>query len=214
MSGSGISWARCKSAPSSRQITTPAPHHSVFYRPDALPATQPTASKHWRQKSKHWRQNQSTEGKKELHSRNIIILCKTISKTGRQNELNCAQKYIKYCKIPDNKSLTQYKLITNQMQSKCEYIHSVVVLNQTEMHVIAKSDQLPMRRVSRCSNVVTTLLHACCMQPQQTCQQTWTAVSWQLQLTYDWWQCHLRQWLFVSITQQTVTKHLLFMNFK
>jgi len=28
-----------------RQITMPAPHHSVFYRPDALPA-QPTASKH------------------------------------------------------------------------------------------------------------------------------------------------------------------------
>ena len=26
--------------------TTPAPHHSVFYRPDALPAAQPTASKH------------------------------------------------------------------------------------------------------------------------------------------------------------------------
>jgi len=25
---------------------TPAPHHSVFYRPDALPAAQPTASKH------------------------------------------------------------------------------------------------------------------------------------------------------------------------
>ena len=50
MSGSGISWAICKSAPSSRQITTPAPHHSVFYRPDALPAAQPTASKHWRDK--------------------------------------------------------------------------------------------------------------------------------------------------------------------
>ena len=49
MSGSGVSWAVCKSAPRSRQITTPAPHHSVFYRPDALPATQPTASKHWRQ---------------------------------------------------------------------------------------------------------------------------------------------------------------------
>ena len=45
MSGSGIS----KSAPRSRQITMPAPHHSVFYWPDALPATQPTASKHWRQ---------------------------------------------------------------------------------------------------------------------------------------------------------------------
>ena len=29
----------------SKQITMPAPHHSVFYRPDALP----TVSKHWRQ---------------------------------------------------------------------------------------------------------------------------------------------------------------------
>ena len=34
-------------------------HHSVFYRPDALPATQPTASKHWRHDSllytiSHW----------------------------------------------------------------------------------------------------------------------------------------------------------------
>ena len=46
VSGSGISCAICKSAPRSRQTTTPAPHHSVFYRPDALPATQPTASKH------------------------------------------------------------------------------------------------------------------------------------------------------------------------
>jgi len=47
VSGSGISWAICKSAPCSRQITTPAPHHSVFYRPDALPVAQPTVSKHW-----------------------------------------------------------------------------------------------------------------------------------------------------------------------
>ena len=45
--------AICKSAPSSRQITMPAPHHSIFYRPDALPAAQPTASKHWR--SDQWR---------------------------------------------------------------------------------------------------------------------------------------------------------------
>ena len=59
-SSSGISWALCKSAPCSREITTLAPHHSVFYRPDALPAAIPTASKHWRHnnnsiKSKHWR---------------------------------------------------------------------------------------------------------------------------------------------------------------
>ena len=30
VSGSGMSWAICKSAPRSRQINTPAPHHSVF----------------------------------------------------------------------------------------------------------------------------------------------------------------------------------------
>jgi len=47
VSGSGIS--RTKSAPCPRHITLPASHHSVFYRPDALPATQPAASKHWRQ---------------------------------------------------------------------------------------------------------------------------------------------------------------------
>ena len=33
VSGSGISWAMCKSAPRSRQITTPAPHHSVSFLP-------------------------------------------------------------------------------------------------------------------------------------------------------------------------------------
>ena len=59
LSGSGTRWAICNSAPRSRQITMPAPHHSVFYRPNALPAAQPTVSKHWREStvSKHWRQN-------------------------------------------------------------------------------------------------------------------------------------------------------------
>jgi len=33
--------------------TMPAPHHSVFYRPDALPAAQPTVSKHCRHKKAH-----------------------------------------------------------------------------------------------------------------------------------------------------------------
>ena len=48
VSGSGISWAICKSASCSRQITTPAPHHSVFTgRMPFLPPNQ---------------QRQSTEG--------------------------------------------------------------------------------------------------------------------------------------------------------
>jgi len=48
VSGSGICWAICKSAPHPRQ---PRQHSTTqfFYRLDALPATQPTASKHWRQ---------------------------------------------------------------------------------------------------------------------------------------------------------------------
>jgi len=54
VSGSVISWVICKSAPRSRQITTPASHHSDFYRPDALPAAQSTASKHWRAWHQHW----------------------------------------------------------------------------------------------------------------------------------------------------------------
>jgi len=45
VSGSGISWAICKSAPRSRQITM-HPTAQFFYRPDALPAAQPTVSKH------------------------------------------------------------------------------------------------------------------------------------------------------------------------
>jgi len=48
VSGNGISWAIRKSAPRSRQITTPAPTTEFFYRLDVLPAAQPTASRHWR----------------------------------------------------------------------------------------------------------------------------------------------------------------------
>ena len=46
---SGISRTICKQpAPHCRQITTSTPHHSIFYRPAALPDDQPTVSKHWR----------------------------------------------------------------------------------------------------------------------------------------------------------------------
>ena len=43
MSGSGISWAICKSAPRSRQITMPAPHLSVFLQA-GCPSCRPTNS--------------------------------------------------------------------------------------------------------------------------------------------------------------------------
>jgi len=44
VSGSGICWANASMHLT--QTTTLTSHHSVFYRPDALPAAQPTASKH------------------------------------------------------------------------------------------------------------------------------------------------------------------------
>jgi len=43
VSCSGISWAICKSAPSSRQVITPAPHHSVFLQV-GCPSCRPTNS--------------------------------------------------------------------------------------------------------------------------------------------------------------------------
>ena len=43
VSGSGISWTICKSAPCSRQITTPAAHRSVFLQA-GCPSCRPTDS--------------------------------------------------------------------------------------------------------------------------------------------------------------------------
>ena len=81
VSGSGISWAICKSAPCSRQITTPAPHHSVFYRPDALPAAQPTASKHWRPTGLYGNQEQTTSV-----ARKTSLIVKTSSFAHRKRQ--------------------------------------------------------------------------------------------------------------------------------
>ena len=48
VSGSGICWAICTSAPHADNHAN-IPPLSFFYRPDALPDAQPTASKHWRE---------------------------------------------------------------------------------------------------------------------------------------------------------------------
>ena len=54
------SWAICKSAPCSRQITTPAPHHSVFT--GLMPFLPPS------------QQRQSTEGKSKFLKRTAVRL--------------------------------------------------------------------------------------------------------------------------------------------
>ena len=74
VSGSGISWDICKSAPHCRQITIPAPHHSVFYRPDALPAAQPTASKHWRHSVQGMHTVNSERTKVRISPRTVVFV--------------------------------------------------------------------------------------------------------------------------------------------
>ena len=60
VSGSSISWATCKSAPRSRQITTPAHHHSVFT--GRVPSCRPTNSvKALKVRFSTWRQNSYTK---------------------------------------------------------------------------------------------------------------------------------------------------------
>ena len=75
-----------KFAPRSRQITMPAPHHSVFYRPDALHANQPTVSKHWRQFLEDRR-----DMKYPIHSR------KSKQTVHISYELTCQQHGLYYC---------------------------------------------------------------------------------------------------------------------
>jgi len=53
VSGSGISRATCKSAPHSRQITTPAPNHSVFTRQMPDQQHQSTEGKHKNRTAQH-----------------------------------------------------------------------------------------------------------------------------------------------------------------
>ena len=79
VSGSGISCAMCKSAPRSRQITTPASNHSVFYRLGALPVAQLTVSNHtvinkWALSGWLFCRLQGYAGSKTLHQQNPPVL--------------------------------------------------------------------------------------------------------------------------------------------
>jgi len=104
VSGSGISWDVCKSATCSRQITMPAPHHSVFYRPDALPAAQPTVSKHWRQMAKH----RITRRKPHDSSGTRFFIPKISAKFDRGHPLRGRQMQVGWVKIGDFREIAGY----------------------------------------------------------------------------------------------------------
>ena len=140
VSGSGISWDTCKSAPRSRQITTPAPHSSVFYRPDALPAAQPTASK-------HWRHNVTTTMYLFLISRKSI------------------QKFLGYSGKEEMENTSQSVLETISIESKCHqflwlYTHMKLLNRFLQFHVIyqlSKTSNKWERMISNIASVCNNL---------------------------------------------------------
>ena len=73
-----------------RQITTPAPHHSFFYRPDALPAAQPTASKHWRQITN--RKTEKSILKSHIHT--ILAINRPIHKKGKGSPYSITERRV------------------------------------------------------------------------------------------------------------------------
>ena len=111
VSGSDISWAVCKSAPRSRQITTPAPHHSVFYRPDAVPDAQPTASKHWRQQlTAHAPNHIGCEwGRKSV---NVTIVCDAVF---RASNVECMGLCSRRCTVSPPHCVTSTAMMTSML---------------------------------------------------------------------------------------------------
>ena len=96
---SGISWAIFKSAPRPKQMTMHASTTPIsFYRPDTLPAAQPTASKHWRQTFRNthdvkmWRHPQNRKYSNTTH--------RNAAKGGpSQDYWQHAQKFVKFCRV-------------------------------------------------------------------------------------------------------------------
>ena len=106
----------------SPKTTTPAPHHSCFYRPDALPAAQPTDSK-------HCRQNCTVTGSK----------CRNIAKQRKHIIVIIRYDMIQDAVLMCNQNLTRVSLIyrTEPTTEKCknrklktkEGVHSEVSVN-------------------------------------------------------------------------------------
>jgi len=100
VSGSDISWAICKSAPWPRHIIMRASHHSVFYWPDGLPATQPTASKHCIAILWHW------TGIVSLYTGN----CNFVLQSVQQHEIQLAFMWASPDSLSGCISFTSWKL--------------------------------------------------------------------------------------------------------
>ena len=100
VSGSGISWAICKSASRSRQKIMPVPHHSVFTGRMPFPAAQPSASKH----EGKLKTCCSEENSKVLSWQNVVDGARQHPQLERTTQrgtsvLSCADIYTQSCTV-------------------------------------------------------------------------------------------------------------------
>ena len=97
VSGSGISWNICTSLQTDNHVSiSPL---SFFYRPDALPAAQPTASKHWRHLQ-------------------LIITASIISVGGQKQQDDCTNWHF-INNLPDYVVHTKYNNDNNHLTAVC-----------------------------------------------------------------------------------------------
>ena len=93
VSGSGISWALCKSAHHCKQITTPAPHHSVFLQA-GCPSCCPTNSvkalkapiqqyKKYYESLSRWKVSLMVTGVLPMNQKATVGIKKAVSRTVR-----------------------------------------------------------------------------------------------------------------------------------
>ena len=105
-----------------QKITTPAPHHSYFYGPDALPDTQPDALPDTQPTaSKHWRPMQQSSGLNS-HSRDAYSL-RPLQVTGcKISEQGCTP-LLNYIHQPHIKSIFHMKVKWYQLRRSATVIN-------------------------------------------------------------------------------------------
>ena len=128
MSGSGISWAICKSAPRTRQITTPAPHHSSFFtgRVPFLPPNQ---------------QRQSTEGTKKV-SRSWIYPVLDVGFPSHGHRPQIKQFDISVVIASSNASIMHVVSITCITNPPTQLLDSLDINTLTESLLITFNDRI------------------------------------------------------------------------
>ena len=131
-------------------IPMPAPNHSVLYRPDALPATKPTASQHWRH---NWSNSMQ---RKQSYNANVMLQLLVTQIRLRRLILNGGQLGHKPAKCPPQRSLKQMTDCANvssptsqkNLEVQTSYWNNLFAWHQKQL-------QLTQQRQTSTSNINT-----------------------------------------------------------